>query len=293
MHISEYKNYLELERQYSSHTSESYLRDLEQFAEFLKANDTNLENAHYSMVRQWMATLVEQEVSARSINRKMSSLKSYFKFLRNQGYVDHNIMSQHKSLTVSKKIQIPFSQKEVGELLSADYDLSSFNEVRDRAVIELLYVSGIRRAELLGLSISRVDLESNKLKVLGKRNKERVVPLMSSTVKILKQYLNLRESVQLNDVDVFFLTEKGKPIYASLVYRIVNGYFKRVSLKTKVSPHVLRHTFATHLLDQGADLNAIKELLGHASLASTQVYTHTSMQALKNVHASAHPRNKK
>ncbi|KQC34423.1 integrase [Nonlabens sp. YIK11] len=293
MHIPEYKNYLTLEKHYSVHTSESYLRDLDQFKEFLEDHDSALGNATYNMVRQWMAQLMEEGMSSRSVNRKMSSLKSYFRFLRNQGFVEHNIMTLHKSLKVSKKIQVPFSQKEVSELLDTDYDPLSFSEVRDRALIELLYVSGMRRAELLSLTLASVDLEASRLNIIGKRNKQRIVPLMNSTIKVMQNYLKIREVVDLYNDQSFFLTEKGKPIYASLIYRIVNHYFKKVSLKTKVSPHVLRHTFATHLLDKGADLNAIKELLGHASLASTQVYTHTSMQALKNVHAAAHPRNKK
>jgi len=292
MHLPDFKKYLTLEKHYSAHTSSSYLRDLQQFQEFIKEHEVALEDANYSMVRQWMSNLMDEGLSSRSINRKMSSLKAFFKFLRAQGFADANMMALHKSLKTSKKVQIPFSQKEVGELLKQAYDKTSFTAVRNRAIIELLYVTGMRRAELMGLDLNGVQVAQGRVKVLGKRNKERVVPLLQHSQAILTDYLKLRAAVAGEGGGAFFLTVSGKPLYASLVYRIVTSYFKQVSLKVKVSPHVLRHTFATHLLDKGADLNAVKELLGHSSLASTQVYTHTSMQALKNIHSKAHPRNK-
>lgn len=292
MDLEEFRNYLQLEKHYSVHTVSSYLKDLEQFQEFIKHHEIDLKDAHYSMVRQWMSELMDSSMASRSINRKMSSLKAFYKYLRTQGHIDSNIMALHKSLKTSTKVQVPFSQKEVGELFQQSYNKESFVEVRDRAMIELLYVTGMRRAELIGLRIESVEVSQGRVKVLGKRNKERIVPLLNFSLKLLQDYLNLRDAIATASESCFFLTESGKPIYPSLIYRVVTGYFKQISLKTKVSPHVLRHTFATHLLDQGADLNAVKELLGHSSLASTQVYTHTSMQALKDIHRKAHPRNK-
>ena len=291
MHLSDFKKYLTLEKHYSVHTSNSYLRDLEQFQQFLTAHEVTIDHANYSMVRQWMSELMDSGISSRSINRKMSSLKAYYKFLRAQGVLETNMMSLHKSLKTSSKVQVPFSQKEVGELLNQPYDKTSFTAVRDRAIIELLYVTGMRRAELIGLDLNAVEISKGQIKVLGKRNKERIIPLIKHSQIILNDYVMLRDELPASN-NCFFITELGKPLYPSLVYRTVTSYFKQVSLKVKVSPHVLRHTFATHLLDKGADLNAVKELLGHSSLASTQVYTHTSMQALKNIHSKAHPRNK-
>lgn len=293
MHLTDFKDYLSLERHYSPHTCDSYLKDLNQFIIFLQDFEVSIDQANYQMVRQWMATLMDSGVSSRSINRKMSALKAYFKFLLFTGTIEHSIMSKHKSLKVSQKVQVPFSQKEVSDLLQASYNKDSFQETRDRAVLELLYVTGIRRAELIGLTTGDIDLIKGLVKVLGKRNKERIIPILESTVTILTDYLKNRKQIALDTNDSFLLTQKGQAIYPSLVYRVVNNYFKKVSLKVKVSPHVLRHTFATHLLDQGADLNAVKELLGHSSLASTQIYTHTSMQALKNIHKNSHPRNNK
>jgi integrase/recombinase XerC len=292
MQLEEFKKYLEFEKHYSAHTTSSYITDLEQFQEFIKDHETDLKDANYSMVRQWMSELMDSGMASRSINRKMSSLKAFYKYLRTQGYVETNMMALHKSLKTSTKVQVPFSQKEVSELFQQPYDKESFVEVRDRAIIELLYVTGMRRAELIGLHMDSVQVSQGRVKVLGKRNKERIVPLLNYSMELLRDYLNLRTSIAQENESCFFLTESGKPIYPSLTYRVVTGYFKQVSLKTKVSPHVLRHTFATHLLDQGADLNAVKELLGHSSLASTQVYTHTSMQTLKDIHRKAHPRNK-
>lgn len=293
MHIIEFKKYLELEKHYSVHTISSYLRDLDQFKEAISKYEIDLDEVSYSMVRQWMVMMIESGINSRSINRKMSSLKAYFKFLRARGYVDHNIMNLHKSLKVAKKVQVPFSQKEIGALLNTSYDPHSYVEVRDRAIIELLYVTGMRRAELISLDLNAVDIINKRIKVLGKRNKERIVPIVGVSIKVIEDYLKVRKQICDVNNQLFFLTVKGKPIYPSLVYRVVREYLKVVSVKVKVSPHVLRHTFATHLLDKGADLNAVKELLGHASLASTQIYTHTSMQALKSIHAKAHPRNNK
>ncbi len=292
MHLSDFEKYLSLEKKYSVHTVSGYLSDLKQFNEFLVEQEVALDDAPYIMVRQWVSELMDAGLTSRSINRKTSSLKTYYKYLRAQGVLQTNIMTVHKSLKTAKKVQIPFSQLEIDQIFEMPVDLESFVDVRNRVLIELLYATGMRRAELIGLKISSIDLSNGQVRIIGKRNKERLVPLLKGSLKMLLKYLELRKKIVDPATECLFITESGRPIYNSLVYRIVSGHFKKVSLKVKVSPHVLRHTFATHLLDQGADLNAVKELLGHASLASTQVYTHTSMQALKDVHRKAHPRNK-
>jgi integrase/recombinase XerC len=223
----------------------------------------------------------------------MSSLKSYFKFLLKVGEITSSPAASYKSLKVSKKIQIPFSTEEVLKLLDSTYDTTSFVESRDFLIIELFYATGIRREELINIKLKDVDVAGNTIKVLGKRNKERIVPLVYSIKDHIEQYVVLRQSIVQPVTDELFITSKGVKMYPSLVYRVIKSYFSKVSLKVKISPHVLRHTFATHLLDRGADLNAVKELLGHASLSSTQIYTHSSMATLKGVYGNAHPRSKK
>ncbi len=292
MDLSSFKKYLSLEKHYSPHTCEAYIRDLLQFQMFLESYELTLEQATYPIIRQWMASLVEKEISSQTVNRKMSSLKTYYKYLLQQGKIDVQVMSSHKSLKTSAQVQVPFSKGELQSILESPYNPESFEEVRDRLIIELLYVTGMRRAELISLRIIDVQLESKQLKVKGKRNKERIIPLLTQSLNLIKDYLKLRDLIDTPG-NAFLITVKGRPLYPSLVYRVVSNFFKKASLKVKVSPHVLRHSFATHLLDQGADLNSVKELLGHSSLASTQVYTHTSMQALKKIHATAHPRNLK
>jgi integrase/recombinase XerC len=289
-------SYLSHEKKYSPHTIAAYEKDLSDFETFLETTyDTEkLEDATYPFIRNWIVSLVDQGLSNRSINRKVTSLKSYFKFLLKTGAIQANPLARHKALKTAKKIEIPFSQAEMTELLEDIPFETDFEGVRDRLVIELFYATGIRRAELISLSLPNLDLSGQSIKVVGKRNKERIIPLLKSTVDLFGQYLELRKTLENSaDSQAVFLTSKGNKIYETLVYRIINGYFSKVSSKVKKSPHILRHTFATHMLNQGADLNSVKELLGHSSLASTQVYTHNSIAELKKVHTRAHPRNKK
>jgi integrase/recombinase XerC len=224
----------------------------------------------------------------------VASLKAYFKFLQRTGNIDANPLAKHKSLKTSKKVEVPFSEDEMLKVLMQIPFEEGFEGIRDKLIIELLYTSGIRRAELINLKIKYLDLEGNTLRVLGKRNKERIIPLLPSTKDQFVAYFHERNSLDtIIDMDHVFLSKTGNKIYETLVYRIINRYFSKVSSKVKKSPHILRHTFATHLLNKGADLNSVKELLGHSSLASTQVYTHNSIAELKKVHAAAHPRGKK
>ena len=294
MDLKAFSDYLLLEKKYSKHTVLAYIRDLEMFKEFLKENHDSepIDKVGYSEIRQWIVDLVNSGVSNRTINRKVSSLSSYFKFLQKTKCVEVNPLKHHKALKVGKKVQLPFSEKELKQVLENSIEVKNFESARDKLIIELFYATGIRRIELVNIKVSDIDLSKKQLKVLGKRNKERYIPLIDSLIKSINQYLDYRTQLPIiEDGNVFFLTKKGLKIYEMLVYRIINKYFSKASSKAKCSPHVLRHSFATHLLNEGADLNAVKELLGHTSLAATQVYTHNSIQELKKVYAKSHPRN--
>ena len=290
-----FRDYLQLEKKYSAHTVNAYLNDITFFEIFNKANfeQENIDKANYSQVRSWIVSLVDENISNVSVNRKMASLKAFYKFLLKTKQIELNPMLKHKALKTSKNIQIPFSEKELTDLLHEVSVPVGFEEIRDRVIVEMLYTTGMRRAELIGLMIRNVDLSSSVVKVLGKRNKERIIPLLPIVTTQLERYLIERRALEnIVDGDYFFISKKGLKLSESFVYRLINSYFSKVSKKTKKSPHVLRHTFATHLLNNGADLNSVKELLGHSSLASTQVYTHNSLAELKKVYKDAHPRNK-
>ncbi|MBT2161810.1 tyrosine-type recombinase/integrase [Zobellia barbeyronii] len=295
MSLEPFISYLALEKNYSVHTVTAYKRDLETFSDFCYNNYDykNIDAVAYGIVRSWIISLVDSGVSNRSINRKMASLKAYYRFLQNIGSIDINPLAKHKALKTAKKIEVPFSEIEMQEVLSQIDFTDDFEGVRDRLIIELFYTTGMRRAELINLKMSNLDFSQQLIKVLGKRNKERVLPLLPSTIKLLDVYLRERDALELIADDAYvFLLKSGNKLYENLVYRLINKYFSKVSSKVKKSPHILRHTFATHLLNKGADMNSVKELLGHASLASTQVYTHNSIAELKKVHAKAHPRSK-
>ncbi len=294
MSLQSFFDYLSFEKKYSRHTVVAYKKDLEQMKSFLKEEyDIEIENASYPLIRTWLSNLLDDDLSTRTINRKVASLKSYYKFLLLTGQIDFHPLSQHKSLKVAINVQIPFSKKEVQQILDNSYDSSDFETTRDLLLIELFYVTGMRREELINLKLQDISLSTRSIKVMGKRNKERIIPLLYSISNKLESYLVLRDLINVNGFNELFLTGKGHKLYPVLVYRIIKSYFSKVSEKVKTSPHILRHSFATHLLDEGADLNAVKELLGHASLASTQVYTHSSMKMLKGVYKNAHPRSKK
>jgi len=295
MSFKPFTDYLLLEKKYSPLTINAYQKDLESFQEFNQEEfkEENIKTVNYSQIRSWIIALVETGITNRSINRKTSSLNTYYKFLLKTDSIDVNPLAKHKALKTSKKVQIPFSENEINTVLdNLNFD-DSFEGIRDKLIIELFYSTGIRRIELVQLKLVDIDLSNQTLKVLGKRNKERLLPLLSTVIETIKNYLIKRQELQIiNDKAFLFLTKKGVKIYETLVYRIINDYFSRASTKVKKSPHILRHSFATHLLNQGADLNAVKELLGHSSLAATQIYTHNSIAELKKVYAKTHPRNK-
>jgi integrase/recombinase XerC len=291
-----FKDYLQLEKKYSPHTINAYLNDITYFESFNKEHfdQETIEQVNYSQIRSWIVSLVEDGVSNSTVNRKMASLKAFFKFLLKIKQIQVNPLLKHKALKTEKKLQIPFSEKELAEVFLQNSQPEGFQEVRDRLIIELFYASGMRRTELIHLKYSNVNLANNTLKVLGKRNKERILPILPSVLEQLLLYINERFLLDIIvDDDYLFLTKKGLKLSDSFVYRLINSYFSTVSEKVKKSPHILRHTFATHLLNNGADLNSVKELLGHSSLASTQIYTHSSLSELKKVYQEAHPRNKK
>ncbi len=289
-----FQDYLALEKKYSMHTVNGYGRDLSFFADFLKQefDQRSLLEANYSQIRSWIVWMVDQELSNSSVNRKVASLKSYYKFLLKSKQIEVSPLLKHKALKTPKKIQIPFSETEVNQVLNFLSFPDGFEGTRDKLIIDLFYTTGIRRAELIQLKLGSIDAAITSLKVLGKRNKERIVPIHSILVDQIKRYLTERSKLeQIKDLEHFFLTKKGVKLNDSFVYRLINHYFSNVSEKVKRSPHILRHTFATHLLNNGADINSVKELLGHSSLASTQVYTHSSLAELKKIYGNAHPRS--
>lgn len=294
--LQSFRDYLQLEKKYSPHTVNAYLNDIHFFESFNKNqfDQENIDRANYNQIRTWIVSLVDDNISNVSVNRKMQSLKAYYKFLLKTKQIEVSPLLKHKALKTPKTLQIPFSENEVAEVLSQIQNPIGFEEIRDKLIIDLFYTTGIRRTELIHLKTSNVNASNNTIKVLGKRNKERILPLLPIVSQQLILYLKERTQLEeVRDNDFFFLTKKGLKLNDSFVYRLINTYFSNVSEKVKKSPHILRHTFATHLLNNGADLNSVKELLGHSSLASTQIYTHSSLSELKKVYQDAHPRNQK
>jgi integrase/recombinase XerC len=295
--IVSFENYLFLEKKYSVHTVKAYTQDLSFFLSFIidspYATD-DLTEVNYPMIRQWIVKLIDSGLSNNAVNRKISSLKAFYKYLLKTGIIILNPLQQHKALKVPKNIQTPFSEKELDLLNDSNFFTDDYSGCRDKLIIDLFYTTGIRRSELINLKNENIDYANGQIKILGKRNKERIVPLLPKTLSYFKIYEKQKAALQqVIDKEYFFLTESGNKMYDMFVYRIINSYFSTVTEKKKKSPHMLRHTFATHMLNNGADMSSVKELLGHASLASTQVYTHSTLAELKNVHLKAHPRNKK
>ena len=298
MSINAFIIYLSIEMKYSIHTVEAYKHDLRAFERFIKSEyekkeeECPLERADQEDIKKWIISLSDQSISFRSINRKLSALKTYYSFLKKTKQIEISPFEKGIfMLKTDKKQKIPFSEAEIEKVLSYFSSKNSFDEVRDRAVIEMLYATGMRRSELANLKVGDVDLIQRQVKILGKGDKERYIPIIPELENTLHEYLKLRaEIANKKSEDYLFLVKNGKKIYPTLIYRIINSYFSAVTSKKNVSPHVLRHSFASHLLDNGADLNTVKELLGHASLASTQVYTNTSLVELKRQYKKAHPR---
>lgn len=294
--IDSYRDYLEKEKNYSLHTVVAYCNDLADFELFIRDEfgENQLDKVIYSYVRGWIVALVDSGISNSTVNRKVSSLKSFYKFLLKIKCVEFSPLLKHKALKTPTKLQIPFSEKELNNVLNHIKYSEGYEGIRDKLIIDLFYTTGIRKAELIHLKVSDIDVSKGIIKVLGKRNKERVLPVLPVIQSQFNLYFSERNNLKaVRDSEFFFLTLKGVKLNDSLVYRLINMYFSHVSEKVKKSPHILRHTFATHMLNNGADLNSVKELLGHSSLASTQIYTHSSLAELKKVYGDAHPRNQK
>ncbi|OFY91855.1 MAG: integrase [Bacteroidetes bacterium RIFCSPLOWO2_12_FULL_31_6] len=290
-HISNFCNYLTHQRRYSVHTITAYKNDLEQFQFFLtqhyqlnKVNDVTS-----SIIRSWIVQLIEEEISPRSITRKISTLKSFYKYLLKTNIVTSNPLLKVIPPKTASRLPIYVAEKEMKTLFDKTEFDTDFEGFRDQLILELFYATGIRLSELIGLHTNSVDFNNNSIKVLGKRNKERIIPINEKIKTVLLNYVKLRDEVGFTS-DSFFQTKKGEKMYPKLVYRIVNYYLSKVTTLSKKSPHVLRHTFATHLLNNGAEINSIKEILGHANLSATQVYTHNTIEKLKNIHKQAHPK---
>ncbi|MCZ4409443.1 tyrosine-type recombinase/integrase [Cryomorphaceae bacterium 1068] len=291
--IEKFLAYLQFEKNYSLHTVNAYHGDLENISFYLTTSfECGLEDATHQFLRSWMVDALESGSSASTIKRRVSALKSFYKWRKKTFGVQVDPTAKLVIPKMPKRLPVFVEEValEVGRQ-GACFD-ESHDGIRDQAIIELFYNTGIRSAELIGLKMDSVDFEQGAIKVLGKRNKERIVPVGQPMIDALKTYLLARYDLQsIHDKDYFFLTQKGKKLYPRLVYRIVNDYLSKVSSISKKSPHVLRHTFATHMLNKGADINAIKELLGHSSLAATQVYTHNSVEQLIKVYRSSHPKS--
>ena len=293
-------NYIQFEKRYSPHTVTAYRTDLEQFYEFLNQQYgiSDIIDVNHSMIRSWLVFLLEKQNTTRSINRKITTLKSFYKFLIKEGIVNQNPVRKIITLRTSKRLPV-FVGKEKMDILLDEIDYGEgMHALRDRLILEMFYVTGMRLSEMLNLKESDIDFHHYTIKVLGKRNKERLIPFSDKFGKVLKTYIPARRDAidrdAINGVSVavpyLFLTDSGRKIYPKMIYRIVNTYLGQVTTIEKKSPHVLRHTFATHLLNNGAELNAVKELLGHANLAATQVYTHITIEKLKKIYQQAHPK---
>jgi integrase/recombinase XerC len=292
MHLSNFYDYLSKEKNYSSNTVIAYKKDVETFQEFcrVKFELNNLLKVTYPIIREWIIDLSEKELSSLTINRKISSLSKYYDFLIKINDLKSSPLKNHKRLKVQKKLIIPFSEDEV--LKVVDVFSKNFEGKRNLLIVDMLYSTGVRRDELINIKLNDVLLDENLVKVLGKRNKERLVPLVLNLKSRINDYLKFRNEIKSSSSN-FFITTKGKKIGPSLVYRVVKNYFSKVSTKVKTSPHVLRHSFATHMLNNGADINSIKEIMGHSSLASTQIYTKIKLPKIINDYKKNHPRERK
>ena len=286
--IESFLKYLRFERRYSPHTLQAYENDLAQFSAFLEGVCT-VEEAGHNQVRSWVVSLVDQGISNRSVNRKMASIRAYYKFLMRREVIDQDPTRKIKSLKLSRKLPTFVKEDDMLKVLDHVDFPDDFQGTRDQLVMEMLYGTGIRLSELIELKFDDVDHTQSSIKVLGKRNKERIIPIAERTNQLIKDYQKKQQEFN-NTSSYLIVTDNGEKAYPMLIYRIVKKYLNLFVTVDKKSPHVLRHTYATHLLNKGADLNAVKDLLGHASLAATQVYTHNSIEKLKNVFDQAHPK---
>lgn len=292
MVVDEFLRYLEYEKRYSKHTITSYKKDLEQFSHFCSLNFelSDFLLVSDTIIRSWVVSLIETDIESSSIQRKVSTLKSFYRYCRQQNYLDVNPAATITLPKKKKRLPVFVEEKGMDGLFANIQFPEDYDGVRDKLILEMFYQTGIRLSELINLKTSDVDLYNNTVRVLGKRNKERIVPFSLGLHLLIEDYVKVKNKLPVNESNTLFVTEKGVKLYPKLVYNTVKNYLSLITSITKKSPHILRHTFATHMLNNGADLNSIKELLGHTSLSATQVYTHNSFEKLKSIYNQAHPR---
>ena len=292
MFIERFISYLQFEKRFSPHTVSAYRHDLSQFNDFLTIDGLDILTISHQEVRSWMLALMEQGSEAKTVNRKLSVLRSFYKFLQREELIKCNPMSLIKAPRIPKRLPVVMDEQKMDSLLDSDHIFEdNFAGIRDRLIIELLYGTGMRLSELVNLTEQDVNLYEQYIKVLGKRNKERIIPVGSPLIKLIGDYMTKKLSQNFdNKARSLIVTNEGNNAYPQFIYRTVKSSLSQISTQTKRSPHILRHSFATALLNRGADLNAIKELLGHSSLAATQVYTHNSVEKLKAIYKQAHPK---
>ena len=295
MFLARFIQYIQFEKRYSPHTVSAYQSDLDQFIRFLNTPEetiTHPSEITHHLIRNWMVAMMSEDITARSITRKIATLRKYFKFLLQEGIITHNPASKINTPKSPKNLPVVVEDAKLTQMLDDNEVFThDFKGVRDKLVIETLFGTGMRLAELLGVKETDINIYEGTVKVLGKRNKQRIIPINNELKLLISEYLDLKKSQNFNNNSLTLLvTDKGADAYPKLIYLIVQKYLSYISTQNKKSPHVLRHTFATSLLNRGADLNAIKELLGHANLSATQIYTHNSVERLKSIYKQAHPK---
>lgn len=292
MFIERFIRYLQFEKRFSPNTVIAYKKDLDQFSEYIISVEPVLLNVVHHHVRAWIVSLMDQGIEARTINRKISSLRSFYKFLQREDLIGNSPMIHVRAPRIPKRLPVVITEQKMDILLDSQEVFSNdFQGIRDRLIVELLYGTGMRLSELVNLSDDDINIYEQQIKVLGKRNKERIIPINNSIAKLIADYRLQKLSRNFdNKSSALIVTNEGKSAYPKFIYRTVNLVLSLISTHDKKSPHILRHSFATSLLNRGADLNAIKELLGHSSLAATQVYTHNSVEKLKSIYKQAHPK---
>ncbi len=291
LYKEEFLSYLRYEKRYSGHTIESYDRDLSQFGAFCAEAGATEPEPNARVIRLWVVSLLEANLSPRTIHRKLSCLRSYSRYLLREGHIKTNPLDKVLKPKMNRRLPVFIDEENLNRFLDTHDFGTDFTGVRDRLIIELLYQTGIRRNELITLTCHAVDFTGRQLKVSGKRNKERIIPFGTDLSDLMSEYMEKRNAAFPGcREEALLLTRSGSPLYPRLVYRVVNRFLHLLTTLDQKSPHILRHTFATHLLNKGADLNAIKELLGHANLGATQIYTHNSFEKLKEIYNKAHPR---
>jgi len=292
-YIQPFLDYIKFEKRYSSHTLLAYETDINSFFDFLQTTygDTDIKSISLSYIRTWLASLKEQKITSRSINRKISSLRSFFKYHLKRGAINVTPMANVIAPKVEKRLPVFIKEKDTQKLLEVlNTNTEDWKSVNAKMLISLFYATGMRLSELINLKEKHIDSGLSQIKVLGKGNKERLLPVNKEIVAMINEYRKLKLEIAEADQEVLLITEKGKRLYPKYAWLLVNQYLGEASSLDKKSPHVLRHSFATHLMNNGADLNAVKELLGHSSLAATQVYTHNTIEKLKDVYKKAHPK---